>query len=664
MKNKKLINIFLLLFIFTPNLFGTNVLTQTFKMGLFDTTNIEQYKYQNFIDIAESVGFDVDYKSLSKIIDNGDNLNLSKYKTVFFIIGIEFLKGIATKSTVALKILDLMKRVGQQNKLVGLALPPIMGNKIKNKASLFTPIFNSLEIIPKNQLTTQKPSYILNSLFIMINNFLNIPLEARGFSYHTTLSSPRKVKFQQIKPVHTKFITTLPINNVINDPTLPYGIYWSNQLNKQIFITSSSLLSFSGISESFHFCPTNYERRIQMLKNMQQMLQELHSILDLKRIDYEKISKNNLPALPGSIRKIGKPITTRSGRYFKKIAWMDMNIFEKDDEESKKKQKRLIDSIILSGSDLKLWVTLNPHMYYSPIGKKKNNKEIFWKSIVAFTKALSIKAKQLNTASPQILIDFETANNLYAPNFPKNCAIDIYGNKYFDIPNPIDFNFWKQEIIDPLGIFLNKWKNPKINNGIKIAGIVLDLEMYCRKTSSSFLSTLGFSPKNIKKFNNKDLNYLVKNKQLQKYYDFLGKQATLIGKKIKQNVEKILPNGHLICYAQNVSTDWFYKGLYKGLSSKNKPVQLLTFNSEFNVYQNWLKKNKIYATHSSVLMLSKIKSKKDFWWIDKKLKHHHGVWFNKFSRFSEDNHKNWTSIEQSPMNKQDQMEFFNMLRSK
>lgn len=662
MKSKKIIYIFLLLFVFVSSSF-----TKSLKIGLFDTTNIEQYKYQNFIDIAESVGFEVYYKSLAQIVDNDDKFNLSEYKAIFFIIGIEFLKSIATKSRVALKILDLLKKVGQQNKLIGLALPSIMGNKIRNKASFFVPIFNILGInrTQKNYLTTQKSNYILNSLFILINNFLNIPLETRGFSYHTTLSSPRKIKFQQIKPVHTNFVTTLPIKNISNNPTLPYGIYWINKLNKkQIFITSSSLLSFSGISENFHFCPTNYKLRLQMLKDIQQMLQELHSILTLKEINYKKIKESQLPELPKSITNLGKTIIKKNSRYFKKIAWMDINIFEKTDEKSKKIQKKLINSIILSGSDLKLWVTVNPHMYYSAIGKKKNNKKIFWKSIIAFTRALRIKAKQLNTTPPQILIGFETVNNLYPPNRPKNYAIDIYGNKYFDIPNPIDFNFWKQEIIDPLNIFLKKWKNPKINNEIKIAGIVLDLEMYCRKTSSSFLNTLGFSQENIKKFNNKNLKYLIKNRELQKYYDFLEEQATITGKKIKQDVEKILPNGELLCYAQNISTDWFYKGFYEGLSSKDRPIQLLTFNSEFNIHQAWLEKNKIYANHSSVLMLSKIKSSKDFWWIDKKLKHHHGVWFNKFSRFSENNHKSWMSIEQSPMNKKNQIRFFKLLNNK
>ncbi len=675
MKNKKSISILLLLFIITTfysntfgsNTFGPNSFTQRFKIGLFDTTNIEKYKYQNFIDIAESIGFDVDYKPMTKLIDNSDDLNLSEYKSIFFIIGIEFLKGIATKSTVAIKILDILKKFGQQNKLVGLVLPPIMGNKIKNKAALFAPIFNSLKInvTKQNYIAAQRPNYVLNSLFIMINNFLNIPMEVKGYAYHTTLSSPIKGKTPTIKPVHTNFITTLPIKYIKKDSTLPYGIYWSNQFNKkQIFITSASLLSFSGISENFHFCPTNYKLRFNMLKNTQQMLKELHSILTMKNIDYEKINKYELPKLPESILKTGNPIKTKGDHYFKKIAWMDIHIFEKTDKKSKKKQLKLVNSILLSGSDLKLWLTLNPHMYYSPIGKKKNNKEIFWKSISSFTHALNIRSKQLNITSPEILIGFETANNLYPPDYPKNCAIDIYGNKYFDIPNPINFSFWKQEIINPLNIFLSKWNNPKTNNGIKIAGIVLDLEMYCRKTANNFLTTTGFSPENIKKFNNKDLKYLIRNNKLQKYYSFLKKQTTNIGKKIKQNFEKHLPNGIISCYAQNISTDWFYKGFYKGLSSKNKPVQLLTFNSEFNMHQEWLEKNKIYAKHSSVLMLSKIKSKKDFWWINKKLKHHHGVWLNKFSRFSENNHKDWMSVEQSQMQEQDEIEFFKMLKNK
>ncbi|MBD3273551.1 hypothetical protein GF385_04355 [Candidatus Dependentiae bacterium] len=660
MKNKKFISMLAFLFF-------TNIYSQKIKIGLFDTTNIEKYKYKNFIDVSESAGFEVDYKSFIKIIDNEKKLNLSQYDGIIFIVGIEFLKGIANNSKVSSKILEIIKIFGKQNKLIGLALPSIGGNKIINKANLFAPIFNAINInvLSNNYLSAKIPNYISNSLFILLNNFLNIPMEARGFWYHTTLSSPRKGKFRYINPVKTKFFATLPINSITKDPTLPYGIYWSNPFNKkQIFITSSSLLSFAGISENFHVCPTNYKLRLQMLKNIQKMMQELNTILTIKKIDYQKIIKNNQMELPKSLKKIGKSIQNKGEHFFKKIAWMDINIFEKEDEESIKKQKKLIDSILFSNSNLTLWLTLNPHMYYSPIGKKKNNINMFLKSISKFTKALKIKSEKLNIKTPKILIGFETANNLYAPDLPKNCAFDIYGNKYYDIPNPIDFNFWKQEIIKPLKIFLSKWKNPKINNGIKLGGMVLDLEMYCRRTSSTFLSTIGFNSKNIKKYNNKDLNYIIENRELKKYYNFLERRADIIGKKIKRNFYKIFPKGIIACYAPNISTSWFYKNFYKGLSSSKKPIQLLTFNSEFNSHINWLEKNNIFAKHSSVLMLSKINNKKDFWWVDKKLKHHHGVWFNKFSRFSEDIHNEWMSIEQSKMNKKDQKAFFKMLSNK
>lgn len=660
MKNKKVLSILLSLLLF-------NVSAKSLKIGLFDTTGIEEYKYQNFINLGQSVGFNIDYKSLAKILDNGDKLNLTEYESIFFIIGIEFLKGIATKSTASNKILNLIKKFSEQNKLIGLALPPIINTKIENKAALFAPIFNSLNInVQKNKtLAPLKPDYILNSLFIIINNFLNTPIEARSFGYHTTLTNPKKINFRPIQPVHTKFITTLPIKNISSEPisaTLPYGIYWSNPLNnKKLFITSSSLLSFSDISESFHICPTNLKYRLQMLKNIQIMLSELQLILNLKDINYEKININNTPELPYKIKQIGNPIQDKTKK--SKTAWTDINIFEKNDKHSKKQQSKLIKDILLTGSNMKLWLTLNPNMYFSPIGKKKSQKELFFKSLSKFTKNLKLESKKMHIKPPEIFIGFEIANNLYEPDLPKNSPIDIFGNKYFDIPNPIDFNFWNQEIIIPLKTFLNEWNNQNINNGLNICGIVIDLEMYARKTSNTFLSTFGFNQENINKYNNKNLNTLISNKELQKYFTFLQKEASEIGKMMKQNIEKLIPNGILACYAPNISTDWFYKGFYQGLSSQKRPIQLLTFNNEFNIHQKWLSKNKIFANHLSVLMLSKIKKQKDFWWIDKKLKNHHGIWLNKFSRFSENiNSNNGNNLEQSNMNKQDKIAFFKKLQ--
>lgn len=638
---------------------------------IIDTSNNESYKYQTFLTLANSAGFKIDYKGISESLDSTySDLKLNKYDALFFIIGVDFLKGIATRSLVSIKFLNILKQfASQKNKIIALFLPPLSNKKIKNNTSLFAPLFNCLNIGVSTNGFFENQQIVNPEAFRIINNFLNSPLETRHSGYHTTLSSPDKKGIHLVKPIRNETIATLPIKQIQTSiairNSLPYGVYWFKN-NQHILISSSSLLSFSGISENFHICPVSFNMRMQMHKNILLMMSELKTLFQNQtdQIDYKKILNSKMIKLPNEIKKIGKPVKNNSNHYFKKIAWTDINVFEKTDLDAIKKQHRLIESIIKSGEGLKLWITLNPQMYYSPIAKNKKNITIFKQSLKKFTALLAKESKKTKTKPTQIIIGFEIANNLYPPNYPKNCAYDIYGNKYFDIPNPIDFKFWEEEIIKPFNQFMSEWEKPEINNGIEILGIVIDLEMYCRKTSSAFLATTGFNNTNIQEFGKSNIYNVIKTAETQKYFNFLENKAHNIGQKIKDAVNDKIKNGFILCYAPNISVDWFYKGFYSGLSSKEQPIQLLTFNSESRSHQKWLEKNKIFSTHSSVLMLSKIKSSKDFKWLDEKLKHNHGVWLNKFSRLSESKHGDWMAIEQSSMTEKEKIDFYKLLKTR
>ncbi|MFC1894576.1 hypothetical protein ACFLYH_01355, partial [Candidatus Dependentiae bacterium] len=636
---KKIIALFCICTFITAN-------ANQIKLAIFDTTHNEKYRYNQFIKICESLDYNVEYKSIAQIMDN--KINLIKYDGILFIIDIEFLKSMA-KSLVANKILNLIKTFSnEKNKLIGIALPTISGS-IPNKTRLFMPIFKriglninskSFEIlnIPDNKndnsLYLKKINKNLEEFFLATNNFLDIPIESRGFLYHTTLKLPRKFNFQSYASKYNSNFCVLPIKHrlpIYLTPTLPYGIYFFNPIRKNhIFITSSSLLTGLGISENFHYCPTNFDLRKKILDLIQEMMWELKILVsekNPKQINISKINKNNKPILPNLLQ-----VKTQKEKPSKtiKIAWMEIYPFEKDDQESQKQQDLLVECILKSGSNLYLWITLNPHMYYSPIAKTPQKKQLFWKSLSLFTKKLKEKSQKLKIDAPKILIGYEITNNIYNPNLPQNFSIDMYETEYPDIPNPLDNNFWENEIKKPLIPFLEEWQKPHINNGIKIAGIVLDLEMYCRTTTGTFLDTMGFDQQNFNKYcqlnslksspKNKSckeqLNLLIKNQSMQKYFEFLQNQAIILGKNLKSFFCEKIKDCKIACYAPNISTNWFYKGFYRGLSQTEKPILLLTFNTDFNSHKNWLEKNKIYAKHLSVLMLSKLKNKSDFFWID------------------------------------------------
>ena len=106
----------------------------------------------------------------------------------------------------------------------------------------------------------------------------------------------------------------------------------------------------------------------------------------------------------------------------------------------------------------------------------------------------------------------------------------------------------------------------------------------------------------------------------------------------------------------------FYKGFYKGLSTREKPIQLMTFNVEFNAHKRWLEEHDIFVNHSCVLLLSKIINEGSFELVREILRHHSGIWFNKFQRLAEEfNLGVW--LEWSPLPEPQRFEFCDFTRT-
>ncbi len=725
MKVFKILACAILLSFFNLNLIAqvrrSNNSNTPIKALLIDCSGSQEYKYDPFIKIAESVGIKFDYKPIEQVLDNGESFAWNEYKAAFFSLGITMLKTLG-RSTASNKILNLISNFYKNTDItLGLILPSI-GAKQGNKVPVLFPLFTKMGLlrsvgvananVSNNTLVptvfqqakpNQNVKLQLNdgvNLFLnAVNSFLNVPLESRPLRYDTSLKLPSSFMFN-VEPAFSAFsfpILVLPENKYFNKAvtgTLPYGIYWfDSQRRNNIFVTSSTLCTFSGISENFQFCPMDFKERARIQKAVQQTLFELKNIINTRVKSFHlptTLKKLQAPNLPDSVSKLGSETWDRKVKnYFKKIGWMELNAFEepirKKDQtdidyekavnERKIQQPILIDDIYKSGLDA-LWVTFNPQMYYSPIGVRKGFENRFLNSVGLFTKSLKEKAKELNVEIPKILIGYEIANNIYPPNLPENYSVDLYGNEYQDLPSALDKDFWNNEIKNSLITFLSKWKQPKIGNGLKLSGVVLDLEMYMRKQSGSFLNTMGFEDNLISKFkdqttlsrnakNLQGLQFLLRNKKVTQYYKFLQKGAEQIGKDLRDFFNKNLEESFISCYAPNISVDWFYLGFYKGLCDKNNTIELMTFNTEFASHQTWLNQHGINASHASVLMLSKLKNQSSFNLVDDILKHNYGVWLNRFSRFAEKfDAKAWYSIEQTPMNNQDKEIFFNYLKGK
>jgi hypothetical protein len=692
--------------------------TKQLSLALVDTVERDAWLYKPLTDILRSVGFNVTYKSLHSVLDQSlQRLALPRYDAVFFLLGNEFLSGLSKSSHVCTKVLQALELASRQpGRVVGLIFPSLRLGPNANIVGACAPIFDRLGIktstqflsFPKPQsfdagmtdIKTQQQS--IDSFLYMTNVFLGVPIESRPMPYHTTLNMPHgglSFDVEQIEGAISAInqpLFLLPMKNDCSAAVkqgLPYGLYWFNPVRKNhVLVTTSSLLTFSSISENFHVCPTDFTLRHEMLSLVQRMMFEV-SLLARARDPKELLHAAPLletvatPHLPSSIVSLGfKNINMSISA--RKMAWMEINVFDEQSipatadvdnaekiEQLKKQQDQLIDYIYESGLD-SLWITFNPQMYYSPIGRLINQEQRFLKSVSTFTKKLKDGAEKYKASVPHVLVGYEITNNIYEPHLPKKYPVDLYQHAYQDLPIPIDKSFWRSEITAPLETFVKKWAQPDISHGVPLAGVVLDLEMYCRKKTGSFTTPMGFDAATFYKFARmmrlpwksvplRDRPLSLMNSRLAgNYFRYLEKEAETIGIDMQQHFTRLIPDCLIMCYLPQVSISWFYKGLYKGLSHGNRPLQLLTFNSEFFAHEEWFSNNRIPATHSSVLLLSKVREQNDFEWIDYVLTHHHGVWLNRFSRFVEPKSTGWTNIEQPGLNESQYSSFLEYIKSK
>ncbi|MCF7899805.1 hypothetical protein K9L05_04140 [Candidatus Babeliales bacterium] len=700
----------IVIFYFTINLFFSSVYSQL-NLAIFDSatlSNSEKYKYHPFIDIAQSVGFNVDYKAIADFMgaENLQDLDLDQYHAAIFVISSEFFRNFiewvgskddTKKSAITNRFLDIIEVFGQKKgKLTCLAFAP--GLRVDDLMGFFSGSVGLQRIKMGGQETFTIKNFDINKipdlalrknlqenlrmLFININNFLNLPLIARSYNYATTLMpahTPRQlmpgVSIQTVLDNLANYRFALPIKkNTYDIPiknTFPYGIYWHNPIkSNSMLVTDSSLLTFSGIAENFRTCPMNFRLRKQMLDATQEMLWELYVLLNpdqdqnlIERLDF--INGNIRPAMPEIVQNYGENFSEQERESFnnnlRKIGWTEIGFFndiatETEEQKIERQNQRnsFIDYVLRSGIDA-LWVDFNPNIYYSPraIDGFQEKRDQLWTRIRNFTKQLSNTAQAREQRIPKILVGFEIANNYRGEKMPSISAQDIYGHKYPSVPSPFDEqDFWHKEIIESLQRFLGIWNDPENSNEVPISGVVLDLEMYYRKPGDpgAFFSTMGFEKEITPEWP----------ENLAEHYNFLQEKAENIGRMLKENIMSLIPDCYIVCYALNMTVDGFYKGFYKGLSSPEKPIQLLTFNSEFKTYKNWLNRNNIFINHSSVLMLSKIVSRSSFSLVGDILRRNSGIWFNKFHRLAETQDG---GLEWSPLPEQGRVQFCDYIRT-
>jgi len=166
-----------------------------------------------------------------------------------------------------------------------------------------------------------------------------------------------------------------------------------------------------------------------------------------------------------------------------------------------------------------------------------------------------------------------------------------------------------------------------------VLGMLSDLELYGFDTiilseaftfdNLSFQFFLDKQEKYLKKRNIYDeaekipqyYRYLwLKEKGLLKiYYKNLEKEVEDIAKWIDSEITRIYPDFIWGFYVAGIPHSWYYKGLFRGLSSPERPIVLITYDVIGNEQMDYYAQNNIYAVYCPGILLNMMKNEE---WIE------------------------------------------------
>jgi len=640
---KKIIFIFLLIF---------NHI-QTKNLLIIDTYCDNEYSYHNFIKVAAKLEIKTTYIKFFNL----QNIEVENYDVIFLLISPQFMN--ITNNIIVKNTINKIQIFCQiPNKLLGLIFPnnTISPNQLSNAKLLFKKL-NLLNYCERKKLKS-----IIN-YFLLINFNKNKP-------YSTAIESTKKEEvIQEPRELFTDkenrlMAMLLPINETeVTKKCFSTGLYIKNSQNFHIFISKIPALFFNEISENFRVNPINKKMRQKLILNIEQTLIDLMNLIENKQISgIEKINATQ----DKNMSMNNKFDATRQRNLFinKELykwamngilcGWIDLDAY--DDEFL----EQGIVNILQSNLNL-LWIRFLPELYLSKNAILADKKHEYLEKINKFTKKLKEQSLILNKKLPKIFIGFELTGN-YKNNVVNDSMKDICARNFTKIPAPLDFeNFWKVELLDVFDEFIKEW-NQSIGNGLLIDGIFFDFEMYhAQDQESSFPALSDFSDSAFNTylketdqkinlhFTKNRINYLLINNLLDNYFNVLQDSAYALGKKIRLHIKEKLPNAIIGAYLANLPSSWFYIGVLGGLSTKEEPIILASFNNDFFNHFNWFIKNNIFALHLSAILLSKFKDEKSFKLMNYIKQDHDGIWINRFSRLGKKYEDNkWWSNESTP----------------
>lgn len=635
---------------------------QRLRLTICDSSPRSLDYFQTFYEIAGAAGCSVGYLSINDILD-GRAQSQKKPGMFFFIITPELLQGIQLKNYAAESFISFIKEVLSDKTIFPIFCLPTLP---QYSASKLQQVLTSLNM-PQELIENARVASLFN----------NAP-ERRPRCYHTTLMLPSMAGMFRLPARYLPsqsgayFPLQLPTN--VLESVWPVGcLVPKSETFGGGFVTHSSWLTFGGVAENFHMMPLETAAFAALNKQVYLTLKDLSFYLLQGRLslrDTEKASKQTLPAIC-TVKYLEKR-RTYSKTMQKKLtygmranippraAWMELADFEKGDERAMRKHSELID-YIFEGDIGVLWLGISPQWYLMPGSTRATQVQNFIDSVSRFTRMLKAGAEKHDKKIPEITIGFEIANNLRDNNMPKEAAVTLYGDVCHDIWPGTAKRFWKEEVVEPFQLFIKLWKDPLVSNGCKIAGVVLDCEMYGRKKASEYTSLMCYEPSTLAEFlgvtespgaEKQSQDGLLKKVAAQhlckKFQSFIEKKAEAIGTYIREEVQAVCPGALMGCYMMRADFSPFHTGLLRGLG-KYHPVDFYTFNVSLEPYKAVVERKRLNVHHSSVVMLSKLRKKEDFKILNTLKKYNPSVWGNRISRLPYYEKGSWFELEQTPL---------------
>ncbi len=473
----------------------------------------------------------------------------------------------------------------------------------------------------------------------------------------------------------------------------PFGLLVRSK-NNHYLLAGLSNIDFADISERFFKNPHAIKDRNELLHGLQEMLQGFYYACSTKKFPTE-LAELPLPKqlttdfLAREQQRIAVERTLDpSYDWIEKegisCAWLDpYDFFGHEDTEQQLKKavttlfpngspeeikeqverlalKRGVDMVFDGGFNL-LWFEFVPEWYLSPHGLRKKDRAEYLDRLKRLASALREKYTEENRPLPKIFIGLNLTSNFksYPVHHP---AKNIYGHTYTKIPSPLDMNhFWIPEVIKPFRALV-----AELRDHLSIDGIFFDFEMYhAPEQTGMFTELMDFSDCAWKIYSaqnpaarkmdsvKKRIGYLTKHKKLNQYFTVLTTAARELGAEIKQQMNDTVPHLLFAGYAPHIPNSWWYRGFISGMSSKEKPFILGTFNTDWNSHWQWLIRHNMHLLHGTAVMLGKLQQSSDCAIIPQQLKFHDFIWFNRPSRMIYQNNeeqleKVWWGIEASP----------------